>query len=79
MYLYNLHVECETNGGPVNGQSCKFPFTYHGATYSHCIKYDNDCIPWCSTEVNADGNHIDGKWGNCNENCDIGIDKCVMW
>jgi len=36
--------------------------------------YDCDVdedVPWCSTKVDADGNHISGKgnWGNCGPEC----------
>ena len=28
--------------------------------------------PWCSVEVDSNGNHIMGKWGNCGPYCDLG-------
>ena len=27
--------------------------------------------PWCSTEVNEDGNYV-GLWGNCSQSCQNG-------
>ena len=29
-------------------------------------------LKWCSTEVDAYGKYIPGKWGNCNSNCETG-------
>jgi len=45
---------------------CVFPFTYSGQTYEACTEADSDGKPWCSTEVDDDGNHITGKDGLCN-------------
>merc|ERR1712203_1319610 len=51
-----------------DGQACVFPFQYDGLSYSSCTAIDSDQL-WCATEVDADGDYIDGQWGNCNSNC----------
>ena len=70
-YLY-LDDDCVINGGDGGdepGKQCIFPFSYKGITYTECTTYENNGIPWCSTEVDTTGNYIDGKWGNCNSRC----------
>ena len=39
---------------------CVFPFIFHGKTYNTCAHANQDS-PWCSSEVDADGNHIGTK------------------
>lgn len=64
-------------------QPCQFPFTLRGKTYWACT-YDLSHItgykPWCSTKVDADGNHISGgrNWGICDDaqNCPIPPRDC---
>ena len=61
-----------------NGLSCVFPFIYAGVEYSQCTTVENGETPWCSTETDKDGNHIetdkDGKyidhwWRVCAKDC----------
>ena len=52
---------------------CVFPFKYLGQTLSQCTTLrDPDKIPWCSTKVDANGNHVTsgGFWGHCGQDCD---------
>ena len=64
--------KCVTVGGddPVN--ECALPFTRNGVTHDDCTRVDSiDGRPWCSTEVDADGVHTDGRghWGYCGSGC----------
>ena len=69
--LTNLLLDCTTT----DGKQCVFPFRYNGVIYKGCTKvtwegkYTNN--PWCSTEVNEDGNYV-GLWGNCSQSCQNG-------
>ena len=68
---YLLDVECFTKSGPETGKPCAFPFTYYGKTYEKCPEIDHDQL-WCSTEVDHNGVHVRGKWGNCGNECNLG-------
>ena len=63
--------ECFTKSGPETGKPCAFPFIYKGNTYEKCCKIDHDQL-WCSTEVDHNGVHVRGKWGNCGNECNSG-------
>ena len=68
--------KCVTVGGddPVN--ECALPFTRNGVTHDDCTTVDSiDRRPWCSTEVDADGIHTDGRghWGYCGSGCNNAI------
>ena len=58
------YTECPTK----DGQDCIFPFIYKGRSYDTCITLDSD-EPWCSTAVDAFGNHILGNEGLCSDSC----------
>ena len=63
---------CVTVAGPVTGEKCIFPFTFFGVTYTKCTTYESpENVPWCSTEVDDDGFHIKGNWGDCSDECPI--------
>ncbi len=52
--------------------SCVFPFEYSGRRYEGCTLTDAaDGKEWCSTMVDANGVHVNGrgKWGHCNNRC----------
>ena len=66
-----LDIECFTKSGPETGKPCAFPFTYQGKTYEKCTDIDHDQL-WCSTEVDYNGVHVRGKWGNCGNECNLG-------
>ena len=51
-----------------DGSACVFPFQYDGTSYSHCTTKDHDQL-WCATEVDANGDYVEGSWENCNGNC----------
>ena len=42
-------------------KSCIFPFIYDGNTYYGCWVYGYGGLPWCSTEVDENGVHVDTK------------------
>ena len=65
---------CKTNGGDHPNSPCVFPFIYNNVKYAACTSVDNGGTPWCSTEVNGNGDYIDGKWGNCGPECSRGND-----
>ena len=61
-------------GDPVN--ECALPFIRNGVTHNDCTTVDAiDGKPWCSTEVDADGVHTDGRghWGYCGSGCNSTI------
>ena len=61
---------CKTTSGPdVVGRACVFPFIYRGDMYKECIAKDNFGNLWCATQVDSQGNYMDGKWGNCSLGC----------
>ena len=54
------------------GLDCVFPFSYKGIEYSACTTADNTGLPWCSTSLDHRGQYINGRWGNCNTDCQPG-------
>ena len=68
---YFSDTECFTRSGPETGEKCAFPFTYQGETYETCTEVDDDQL-WCSTEVDHNGVHVRGKWGYCDNECNLG-------
>eukprot|EP00931_Biecheleriopsis_adriatica_P019530 TRINITY_DN13283_c0_g1_i2.p1 TRINITY_DN13283_c0_g1~~TRINITY_DN13283_c0_g1_i2.p1 ORF type:complete len:423 (-),score=46.55 TRINITY_DN13283_c0_g1_i2:140-1408(-) len=66
---------CTTAGtsGVGPGIECVLPFKYGGATYSSCTRFDA-VSPWCSTQTDGDGNHINGQWGYCSSSCPTSAD-----
>ena len=67
--------ECITKSGPDTGKPCVFPFTHDGETFQRCTRRDSDQL-WCSTEVDANGAVVDGKWGYCGDGCNQGKVFC---
>ena len=65
---------CKTNAGDHPNSPCVFPFIYNNVRYAACTSIDNGGTPWCSTEVNDNGDYIEGKWGNCGPECSRGDD-----
>jgi len=49
-------------------EKCQFPFTYKGTTYHKCTNKDEGGF-WCSTKTFANGDHVTGFWGYCQDNC----------
>jgi len=64
-----ITVGCGTKDGPVANKPCVFPFNYGGTKYSKCTTEGNKGKLWCSTEVDAFGDYVKNKWGNCDSNC----------
>ena len=62
---------CMTIDGPANGSSCVFPFNYMDTTINTCTTIDGDERPWCSTQVDENGDHVAnvGAWGYCDASC----------
>jgi len=63
---------CTTIGGPGQGKPCVFPFRFGGSLRSSCITdLDPEGKFWCSTRVDAGGNHVTGtgEWGHCSAGC----------
>merc|ERR1712038_2189604 len=63
---------CSTIGGPGQGKPCVFPFRFGGSLRSSCITdLDPEGKFWCSTRVDAGGNHVTGtgEWGHCSVGC----------
>merc|ERR1712001_761046 len=64
---------CITNDGPAAGSACAFPFNYMGVSHSGCTTIDGDTTPWCSTQTDANNDHVGGvgAWGYCDASCPI--------
>merc|ERR1712107_237885 len=66
---------CTVSSGPAAGQSCVFPFTYGGTTFSGCAEWvyggEHQCKLWCSTKVDSTGTHVNGEgnYGFCSSTC----------
>jgi hypothetical protein len=46
-----------------------FPFTFNGQTADSCTTMDGDLTPWCSTQTDSAGVHVQGNWGYCEASC----------
>ena len=67
--------KCYTNGGKVPNAPCvEGIWKYEGKEYEGCANpdYNKASGIWCPTELDGDGNYIDGKWGACN----MALDAC---
>jgi hypothetical protein len=53
---------CTTNGGAKPGLPCVFPFKYADVTYNACTAKNSERGLWCSTAVDAEGDHITNNW-----------------
>ena len=43
-------TSCVTDGGPAEGEPCRFPFKYEGSWVNQCIRMTNGTDKlWCST------------------------------
>jgi len=60
-------ASCIANDGPAAGSACVFPFNFRGVSHSECTTIDGDPRPWCSTQTDANDNHVSGieAWGYC--------------
>ena len=56
------------NGKSISKRACIFPFKYNGIKYDECTRIDSE-KSWCAYEVDASGNAVDGKWGDCDLGC----------
>ena len=57
-------------------ETCKFPFIYKGIKYETCTNVDQGPHSggyWCSTQTFANGNHVTGSWGYCQDYCRQGL------
>ena len=66
-------VSCLTNDGPAAGSACVFPFNYMGVSHTGCTTIDGDTTPWCSTQTDANDDHVPGvgAWGYCEASCPL--------
>merc|ERR1719153_1236350 len=66
-------ASCITNDGPAAGSACAFPFNYMGVSYFGCTTIDGDPTPWCSTQTDANDDHVSGvgAWGYCDASCPL--------
>merc|ERR1719210_3092785 len=66
-------ASCLTNDGPAAGSACMFPFNYMGISHTGCTTIDGDTTPWCSTQTDANNDHVPGvgAWGYCEESCPL--------
>ena len=55
-----------------NGKQCKFPFKFRNKMFASCTSdFDPEDRPWCSTEVNSAGEHV--EFGYCTPSCPVDI------
>merc|ERR1712241_284857 len=66
-------ASCLTNSGPASGSPCVFPFNYMGVSHFGCTTIDGDTTPWCSTQTDANDDHVSGvgAWGYCDASCPV--------
>merc|ERR1712130_862848 len=66
-------ASCITNDGPAAGSACAFPFNFMGVLHSGCTQIDGDPTPWCSTQTDANNDHVSGvgAWGYCDASCPL--------
>ena len=70
-----ISESCVTIGS--EPEPCVFPFRYNGQTFDRCTGTDaSGNAVWCATEVDKDGDVIEGRWGDCNEGCP-GASECI--
>merc|ERR1711936_655353 len=75
---------CLTVSGPDTGSSCVFPFTFNGVTYVTCADWiyggSNQGEKWCSTKVDAAGQHVngEGKYGFCSSDCNPNVSLAAI-
>jgi len=64
---------CSATSGPASGSTCIFPFNFNGVSYSSCATTEEDPRPWCSTQTDANNNHVSGvgAWGYCDAICPV--------
>merc|ERR1712037_630634 len=57
----------------ITGSACAFPFNYMGVLHSGCTTIDGDTTPWCSTQTDANNDHVSGvgAWGYCDASCPV--------
>jgi len=60
--------------GTLEEDSCIFPFTYHGTSYTECTTQDNNGTLWCALGTDKGGNwrSKEHTWGNCGAGCTVG-------
>ena len=67
--------------GPAEGSACVFPFNFMGVSHFGCTTIDGDTTPWCSTQTDAEDNHVSGvnAWGYCDASCPVqGTDASLV-
>merc|ERR1719278_1074562 len=64
---------CMATSGPAEGSACVFPFNYMGVSHFGCTTIDGDTTPWCSTQTDANDDHVSGvgAWGYCDASCPV--------
>jgi trypsin len=62
-----------TSGAATVGSACAFPFNYMGVLHFGCTTIDGDTTPWCSTQTDANDDHVSGigAWGYCDASCPV--------
>ena len=66
--ILTTSLKCRQTGedGPQKNSNCVFPFKHQGKEYNECTDVNDDNKKlWCSTQVNAAGEHVRGNWGYC--------------
>ena len=65
------YTECTS----MTGAKCKFPFKYKGRLYDTCITVDDKGLypgaPWCSTQTDEFGIHVEGNEDTCSDSCRV--------
>ena len=59
-------TDCKT----ISNKKCIFPFKFKGTEYIECTTVESENNqPWCASEVDRNGNVVNGKWEDCNYDC----------
>jgi len=61
-------------GGEKKTKPCVFPFYFKRFRYDKCTNIEEEFF-WCSTDVDENGNHKEGNWGICNDECPTATNK----
>ena len=67
-----IRALCEYRGCSTGTETCVFPFKLGGRLYNTCTRMGTeDGVPWCSTQVDENGVHVEGKELVCPSDCPV--------
>ena len=78
LFIPFTRMDCSTVSGAVPDATCAFPFIFRGTRITSCTTIDGDSRPWCSTQTNVLGVHVQGNWGYCDASCAGWLDSLMV-